>query len=59
MALLAHTLSAVDAAGMPAYLESTNPANDARYERVGFAHRGHGQLPEGPSLATIWRDVPE
>jgi GNAT superfamily N-acetyltransferase len=58
MALLADNLRVVDEAGMPAYLESTNPANNARYERVGFVLRGGFQLPEGPAVATMWRDVP-
>ena len=33
MALLADNLALIDAERMPAYLESTNPANNARYER--------------------------
>jgi len=41
MRLLAATLSRVDALGAPAYLESTNPANDKRYQSVGFEPRGH------------------
>jgi GNAT superfamily N-acetyltransferase len=34
--LLAADLSVWDALGVPAYLESTNPANDHRYQRAGF-----------------------
>src|ERR1700710_134190 len=34
--LLAENLKDLDARGIPAYLESTNPANDHRYERAGF-----------------------
>src|SRR5262249_54517738 len=33
-ALLAENLASWDAAGAPAYLESTNPANDHRYARA-------------------------
>src|SRR4051812_10883874 len=40
MALLRANLAMLDAAGMPAYLESTNPANNGRYEPVGFARHG-------------------
>ncbi len=36
MALLRENLTRVDAQRMPAYLESTNPANDHRYQSVGF-----------------------
>jgi RimJ/RimL family protein N-acetyltransferase len=41
---------------MPAYLESTNPANNARYERVGFEPTGtfEGYTP-GSLVTTIWR----
>jgi GNAT superfamily N-acetyltransferase len=34
--LLAENLAEWDGIGVPAYLESTNPANDHRYERAGF-----------------------
>lgn len=35
-ALLRHALACVDREGMPAYLESTNPANLSLYRRHGF-----------------------
>jgi GNAT superfamily N-acetyltransferase len=56
MRLLAETLGFVDAEGMPAYLESTNPANDARYEGVGFeaTRRFEGYSP-GSVVTTMWR----
>jgi len=38
--LLADDLNAWDAEGVPAYLESTNPGNDHRYERAGFQSIG-------------------
>jgi GNAT superfamily N-acetyltransferase len=36
MALLSENLASTDAEGVPAYLESTNPDNVRRYERLGF-----------------------
>jgi hypothetical protein len=56
MRLLADTLARVDATGMPAYLESTNPANNPRYERVGFEATGtfEGYEP-GSVITTMWR----
>jgi GNAT superfamily N-acetyltransferase len=57
MALLRETLALVDAEGMPAYLESTNPKNNHRYERVGFRRIGAYSLPgEGPQVDMMWRD---
>jgi GNAT superfamily N-acetyltransferase len=57
MALLAENLSALDTDGVPAYLESTNPANDARYERAGFRRHGRFTTPDGAAqVTTMWRD---
>jgi GNAT superfamily N-acetyltransferase len=57
--LLADTLARIDEEGMPAYLESTNPANDHRYERLGFAPCGEFALSEsGPSVRQMWRARP-
>jgi GNAT superfamily N-acetyltransferase len=57
MALLAETLALIDAEGMPAYLESSNPANDARYERVGFRKVGAFTTPDGArTVTTMWRE---
>lgn len=56
MALLAENLARIDAEGLPAYLESTNPANDARYEGVGFRRMGSFELGEdGPDVTQMWR----
>jgi GNAT superfamily N-acetyltransferase len=56
MALLAENLTLIDAEGAAAYLESSNPANDQRYQRLGFAIHGHFKLPEGgPTVTTMWR----
>jgi GNAT superfamily N-acetyltransferase len=57
MALLSECLRGIDAEGMPAYLESSNPANDRRYEGVGFAPCGDFELGEdGPSVTQMWRE---
>jgi GNAT superfamily N-acetyltransferase len=57
MALLAENLELIDAEGMPAYLESTNPANNARYGRVGFEPFGQFSAPDGgPTVTTMWRE---
>lgn len=56
MGLLADGLTRVDAAGMPAFLESSNPVNTPRYERLGFTVCGEFELPEdGPSVTQMWR----
>lgn len=56
MSLLADNLARIDRAGMPAYLESSNPANNHRYARLGFEPVGQFQLPEdGPMVTTMWR----
>jgi GNAT superfamily N-acetyltransferase len=57
MGLLTHCLETVDAEGLPAYLESSNPANDARYERLGFARHGSFSTPDKQhSVTTMWRE---
>ena len=57
MALLAENLALIDAEAMPAYLESSNPENDRRYERLGFAKVGEFQRPDGQlTCSTMWRD---
>jgi GNAT superfamily N-acetyltransferase len=56
MALLAAGLELIDAEGMPAYLESTNPANNARYMRVGFEPAATVQLENGHTVTTMWRE---
>lgn len=57
MALLAECLELFDADGVPSYLESSNPVNDARYERVGYRKVGSFSTPDGAhTLATMWRE---
>ena len=58
MGLLAATLERVDAEGAPAYLESSNPINTPRYERLGFSVCGRVRAARGrperhPDVARI------
>jgi ribosomal protein S18 acetylase RimI-like enzyme len=56
--LLAGNLRRIDESGMPAYLEASNPANVALYERHGFEVHGSFTLPaDGPEIFTMWRDA--
>jgi GNAT superfamily N-acetyltransferase len=57
MTLLHDTLALIDAEGKPAYLESTNPRNNYRYEKAGFKRIGAYSLPgDGPQVDMMWRD---
>lgn len=58
-ALVRENLAAFDGQGIPTYLESTNPANDHRYERLGFTRIGEfaGSI-AGSVVSTMWRAVP-
>jgi GNAT superfamily N-acetyltransferase len=54
--LIAHRLRRVDEEHLPAYLESSNPANFQRYRRLGFEPRDEFPLADdGPTLTTMWR----
>jgi GNAT superfamily N-acetyltransferase len=55
MGLLAENLRRIDELAMPAYLESTNPVNDARYARHGFEPIGSFTVPTGAIVTTMWR----
>jgi len=55
MGLLADSLALIDALGEPAYLESSNPANNARYESVGFVARDRITTSTGHVVTTMWR----
>jgi GNAT superfamily N-acetyltransferase len=58
MALLARDLERIDAEHMPAYLESTNAANNPRYESAGFRAVGAFSSPGGEvTVTTMWRDA--
>ena len=56
-ALIHDNLARIDAERMPAYLESTNPANLPRYETLGFRRRGEFGPEGGPVITTMWRDA--
>jgi GNAT superfamily N-acetyltransferase len=57
MGLLAANLARIDELGMPAYLESSNRANDHRYERLGYVRVGEFTVPGGgPTVGCMWRD---
>lgn len=59
MALLAENLGEIDRQGVPAYLESSNPRNNRRYESVGFVQVGEFTTPdETRTVATMWRNAP-
>jgi GNAT superfamily N-acetyltransferase len=56
--LLAENLAHWDALGVPAYLESSNPANLHRYERAGFIPVGSfTAVVTDAVLTTMWRDA--
>ncbi len=56
MRLLADDLDRIDALHLPAWLESTNPANDARYRSVGFEPVGSFRtVDEERVITTMWR----
>ena len=57
MQLLRDNLAVIDEEGAPAYLESTNPANNRRYESVGFTAIGEFTTPDGAhTVTTMWRE---
>jgi GNAT superfamily N-acetyltransferase len=58
MALLADNLAGMDAEGIPSYLESSNPGNNSRYERLGYVQVGEFSTPDGArTVATMWREA--
>jgi GNAT superfamily N-acetyltransferase len=56
MELVRDRLRAIDADGLAAYLESTNPVNLARYTAAGFKLLGSFEVPDGPRVDTMWRE---
>jgi GNAT superfamily N-acetyltransferase len=53
---LAADLARWDAEGIPTYLESTNPVNNARYERQGYVPVGQFQaVLDRAVVTTMWR----
>ena len=58
MALLRDDLEHIDRAGVATYLESSNPANDARYAAVGYRAVGRFEHPTTrAAVTTMWRPV--
>lgn len=56
MRLVAENLALIDQEHCAAYLESSNPANNRRYESVGFEQVGAFSYPgDGPVVTTMWR----
>jgi ribosomal protein S18 acetylase RimI-like enzyme len=55
-ALIREDLARIDAERMPAYLESTNPVNVARYEALGFRRQGDFSHAASPLITTMWRE---
>jgi ribosomal protein S18 acetylase RimI-like enzyme len=56
MALLKEGLERIDVEKMPAYLESSNPINNDRYQSVGFVPVNSFQAPgNGPVVTGMWR----
>ena len=56
MALLKENLGRIDAEGMPAYLESSNPLNNRKYEALGFVPVVSFRAPgDGPMVTGMWR----
>lgn len=55
-ALLDHHHARLDAAGLPAFLEATNPRNRDLYLRHGYTTPGPIELPDGgPPMWGMWR----
>jgi len=55
--MLREVLDQADAAGVPAYLESSNEKNLTLYERHGFAvTKSYPVLGRGPTIWRMWRD---
>jgi ribosomal protein S18 acetylase RimI-like enzyme len=54
-ALLRHTLERCDRSGLPAYLESSSPANLPLYERHGFRVIGEIQAGQSPVIYPMLR----
>ena len=55
--LIKATLEQIDEAGMPVYVESSNPKNINFYERLGFIARKNIAPDGAPQLMSMWRDA--
>lgn len=57
--LLASGVGRWDEQGVPTYLESSNPANDHRYRRLGYRAIGSFRAVRDDAVVTaMWRDAP-
>jgi GNAT superfamily N-acetyltransferase len=57
MALLEENLARFDRESVPTYLESSNAANDHRYEGLGYSRIGEFRTPDDAvTIAAYWRD---
>jgi hypothetical protein len=54
---MSRALARSDAAGLPAYLESSKEKNLSFYRRHGFEVVGHIAIPNGPALWPMLRSV--
>jgi GNAT superfamily N-acetyltransferase len=58
MRLLEENLDRFDAEGSPTYLESSNSANDHRYEALGYQRIGEFTTPDDAvTIGAYWRDA--
>lgn len=55
MHLPRESLERIDTLGAPAYLESSNPVNIARYASAGFTPRDEIEIATGHVVTTMWR----
>jgi ribosomal protein S18 acetylase RimI-like enzyme len=55
--LLRHALQRVDQDHLPAYLESSNPANISLYERHGFEVKGTIEVETAPPMFPMYREA--
>ncbi|WP_448581365.1 GNAT family N-acetyltransferase [Thermaurantiacus sp.] len=53
--LLDFALARIDAQGLPAHLESSNPRHIPRDKRAGFGAVGEIQVGESPRMIAMWR----
>jgi hypothetical protein len=54
--MLASTLAQCDKAGLPAYLEISNPRNTSLYQSLGFQpQQTFAPVPGCPVMTTMWR----
>lgn len=55
--IMRYSLAKSDAAGLPAYLESSNPRNISLYERLGFKRIGRIQAGSSPEMIPMLREA--